>query len=136
MKNKAIIVIILVIILPVLLFLIFNYIDNKQRLDFFMMPFNNLYIFNKEVILNEGQKTYYTTADCSDFNNSNVQIISYKLKESYKDYNIKVSSNIYSNSILLEDVYENVTNIHVIISMKSLKEYEQIFYVDVVCQNS
>lgn len=138
MKRENYIVIGLIVIFTIVIISIFtkNYLEYKNDSTISNTPFNSIEILNQKIRLKENIRTYKTQIDCSSLN-KNEQILYYRLKEEYKDYQIKATSKIFKKNKLLTDDYIGATNIDINVSIiDPNNKYEQIYHLEAICLNN
>lgn len=134
-EKKLFIALISILVLVLLIIFIKNYHTYKEVYDVAQMPFSSLSILNNEIKLENNQRTYNLTIDCSSLKDENTQIISYKLLKENEESNLSISTKIYDNDKVLTDTYEHITSINAIINISDKnKIYEQIFVINATCK--
>ena len=138
MRKENYIIIGLITILGIVLLSIItkNYFTYRNVTIVTKNPFDTIEILGQKVRLKENVKTYDVEIDCTEMA-ENEQILYYRLNEEYKESIISVSAKVYDDKTIIEENFQNATNIDVNISVfDENKKYEQVFHIKVKCLNN
>ena len=133
-ENKILMIIIIVALIMSIYLVYISLNPYKDKYLLTINPFSEITVLNNKVIINDNQKLYKQTIDCTNLE-KNEQILFYKLKDSKKEYKISASIRVLENDKILKESYKNATSIEskIIIQDKDNK-YEQIYIIESICQ--
>lgn len=133
-ENKILMIIIIVALIMSIYLVYISLNPYKEKYLLTINPFSEITVLSNKVIINDNQKLYKQTIDCTNLE-KNEQILFYKLKDSKKEYKISASIQVLENDKILKESYKNATSIEskIIIQDKDNK-YEQIYIIESICQ--
>ena len=133
-ENKILMIIIIVALIMSIYLVYISLNPYKEKYLLTINPLSEITVLNNKVIINDNQKLYKQTIDCTNLE-KNEQILFYKLKDSKKEYKISASIRVLENDKILKESYKNATSIEskIIIQDKDNK-YEQIYIIESICQ--
>lgn len=122
----------LIILIILFVFLLFVAIIKENKYD--KNIFQELSISHETVKLKDNIYRYKVDISCNEIND-NEQLINYKLKDKYKDYNISIESIFYKNEKKIKENYKEATDINIIIRPVDKKDtYPHIYFIEAKCK--
>jgi len=122
----------LIILIILFVFLLFVAIIKENKYD--KNIFQELSISHETVKLKDNIYRYKVDISCNEIND-NEQLINYKLKDKYKDYNISIESIFYKNEKKIKENYKEATDINIIIRPVDKNDtYPHIYFIEAKCK--
>ncbi len=122
----------LIILIILFVFLLFVAIIKENKYD--KNIFQELSISHETVKLKDNIYRYKVDISCNEIND-NEQLINYKLKDKYKDYNISIESIFYKNEKKIKENYKEATDINIIIRPVDKSDtYPHIYFIEAKCK--
>jgi len=133
--DNRILISITIIGLLIFIFLLYKELNEyKEEALLTRNPFTEIKILNQKVELNNINKLYKQSIDCTNLN-MNEQILSYRIIEGKEKYKVSTNIKIFKDNKLLKDNYKEATDIETKIIIKDDKnKYEQIYIIESTCQ--
>ena len=131
MNNKAVEIIISVIVFLVILILSFSFTIEKTKEEtekLYESPLTKVTILENNISLEPEKRTYNAIVDCSKYE-ENTPIIDYKLSTKR---DVIVRSKFYKDNILLEEPQTEMTNFEIYLSLINEKN-EMVYHFNLVC---
>lgn len=134
-ENKIIFFLTIVLIIVSLFLFIKKYNEYKNITIITSNPFKEIKILNQNIEINNKERSYTKTIDCSSLIDKNTEIISYNLKENYQDYKISISTKLYNENYVIIDDFNNISNMEINMFITDPQDtYEQLYYIKAICE--
>ena len=131
-EHKILITLISILLIVGIIIFLKDYFTLKNKIILYTNPFEKIQVLEKDINLNEEQKEYNITLDCSSLE-PNRQIVFYDLKEEYKDSKISVHIKIMKENEILTEDYEGATDLDILLT-KEQDNYELIYNIKAICE--
>lgn len=130
-EHKILLGLILILLIVGIIIFLKDYFNLKNNSDTYETPFKEIKILNNSISLNDNQKKYEVSLNCSNLK-PNYEIVTYKLNDKYKDSKISVHVNIFKDNTLLTEEYEGATNLDILLIKENNSEI--IYNIKAKCE--